>query len=187
MYKKGLDETFLHCVDKLLQEPLLKKIHDEAHGGHFSSTVTAYKILRNYYYWPGMFKDAYAWVAKCKKCKLFTGKPQLVALPLRPVVIDEPFKQWGLDFIGPLSPTSSVIHMHILTAIDYFTKWVKFIPMRKTTIEVVCNFLKENILVRFGVPQKIVADNATNFSSNKISLFCYDNRISLSHSSYYYP
>ncbi|XP_059076957.1 uncharacterized protein LOC131876156 [Cryptomeria japonica] len=77
--------------------------------------------------------------------------------------------------------------MHILKAIDYFTKWVEAVLVRKTTSEVVCNFLKENFLVRSGVPLKIVADNATNFSSTKFSLFCYDHGISLSHSSDYYP
>ncbi|XP_057832466.2 uncharacterized protein LOC131043288 [Cryptomeria japonica] len=59
--------------------------------------------------------------------------------------------------------------------------------MRKTTSKVVCNFLKENILVRFGAPQNIVANNATNFSSVEISLFCYDHVISLAYSSDYYP
>ncbi|XP_059070429.1 uncharacterized protein LOC131860082 [Cryptomeria japonica] len=95
LYKKGLDGTFLRLVDKSLQESMLKTFHDEACGGHFSSTVTTYKILRNSYYWLGMFKDAYAWVGKCEKCKLFTGKPQCATLPLKPIVIDEPFKKWG--------------------------------------------------------------------------------------------
>ncbi|XP_059070436.1 uncharacterized protein LOC131860086 [Cryptomeria japonica] len=117
---------------------------------------------------------------------MFTGKPQLAALPLRPIIIDEPFKQWGLDFIGPLSPTFSAGHTHILTATDYFMKWVEPILVRKTTSEVVCNFLKENILVRFGVPHKLVANDATNFSSTKISMFCYDYAISLAHSLDYY-
>ncbi|XP_059077950.1 uncharacterized protein LOC131876542 [Cryptomeria japonica] len=134
-----------------------------------------------------MFKDSYTWVAKCEKCKLFTGKPQLAALPLRPVVVNEPFKQRGLDFIGPLSLTSSAGHTHILVATDYFTKWVEAIQVRKMTSEIVCSFLKENILVRFGVPQKIMADNAANFSSAEISLFCYDHGISLTYSSDYYP
>lgn len=99
LYKKGLDGTFLHCVDRSLQESLLKTFHDEACGGHFSCTVTAYKILRNYYYWAVMFKDAYAWVAKCEKCKLFIGKSQLEALPLWLVIVDEPFKQWGSQIL----------------------------------------------------------------------------------------
>ncbi|XP_057814019.1 uncharacterized protein LOC131027940 [Cryptomeria japonica] len=134
-----------------------------------------------------MFRDAYAWVARCEKCKLFTGKPQLVASPLRPVVIEEPFKQWGLDFIGPLNLVSSTGHTHILTAMDYFTKWVEAIPVKKTTSEIVCTFLKDNILIRFGVPQKIVTNNESNFSSSELSLFCYDHGISLAHASDYYP
>ncbi|XP_059070699.1 uncharacterized protein LOC131860316 [Cryptomeria japonica] len=114
-------------------------------------------------------------------------KPQLATLPLRPVVMEEPFKQWGLDFIGPLTPSSSARHTHNLTAIDYFTKWVEAVPVRRTTLEVICEFLKENILVRFGVPLKIMSDNAASFSSIEISMFCYDHGISLVNSSNYYP
>ncbi|XP_059077939.1 uncharacterized protein LOC131876533 [Cryptomeria japonica] len=40
---------------------------------------------------------------------------------------------------------------------------------------------------KFGVPQKIVTDNASNFSSSKLSLFCYDHGISLAHAFDYYP
>ncbi|KAH9298462.1 hypothetical protein KI387_030144, partial [Taxus chinensis] len=53
----------------------------------------------------------------------------------------------GLDFIGTLNPTSSAGHTHVLTAMDYFTKWVEAIPVKSTTSEVVCSFIKENILV----------------------------------------
>lgn len=55
------------------------------------------------------------------------------------------------------------------------------------TFEIVYSFLKENILVQFGVPHKFVADNTTNFSSAKISLLCYDHGISLTYSLDYYP
>ncbi|XP_059070752.1 uncharacterized protein LOC131860369 [Cryptomeria japonica] len=134
-----------------------------------------------------MFRDAYKWVANCGKCKLFSRKPQLATLPLRHVVIEDPFKEWDLDFIRLLTPPSNVGHTHILIATDYFTKWVEAIPVKKTTSEVVCNFLKENILVCFGVPQKIVTDNASNLSSTELAMFCYDHGISLSHSSEYYP
>lgn len=62
LYKKAIDGTFLRCVDKKQQVKLLTSFHNEACGGHFSSTVTAFKILRYCYYWPDMFKDAYKWV-----------------------------------------------------------------------------------------------------------------------------
>lgn len=108
-------------------------------------------------------------------------------LPLNPVVIEEPFQQWAFDFIGPVNPTSSAGHIYILTVIDYFTKWVEAIPTKQCTSVVVCQFLKENIVSRFGVPHKIVADNASCFSSYEIINFCFDHGITLSHSSDYYP
>lgn len=75
LYKKGLDGAFLRCVDKEQQEKLLKRFHNEACGGHFSSMVMSFKILRNCYYWLGIFGDAYKWVTSCDKCKIFSGKP----------------------------------------------------------------------------------------------------------------
>ena len=133
-----------------------------------------------------MFKDAEEWVKKCESCQYFKGRVQLETLPLKPVVIEEPFQQWGLDFIGPIHPSSIAGHTHILMATDYFTKWVEAIPVKQTTSEVVCIFIKQNILVRFGVPNKIVTDNATKFSSQEISAFYYHYGIILSHSSYYF-
>lgn len=134
-----------------------------------------------------MFKVAYHWVRNCEKCQLFTRKPQLAALPLKPVIIEEPFQQWGLDFRGPINPISSAVHTHILTATDYFTKWVEAAPIKATTSQVVCKFLTENILTYFGTPSKIVTDNAHNFSSREIQLYCYDHGFHLSHSSNYFP
>lgn len=155
LFKRAIDGTFLRYLDKQQQQKLLKTFHDEACGGHFSSSVTSFKILRQRYYWPEMFKDAYAWVSKCEKCKMFSGHPQLVALPLRPVVIEGPFQQWGLDFVGPINLVSSAGHQYIIIATDYFTKWVEAKATKNTTSEVVCEFIKENILVRFGVSYQI--------------------------------
>ena len=166
---------------------MLTSSHNEECRGKFSSTIITFKILRQCYYWPGMFKDAYKWVANCDKCKMFTRKPQLVALPLRPVVIEDPLHHWSLDFIGPINPPSSQGHSYILTATNYFSKWVEEKPMKKTSSEVVCEFLKEYILIGFGVPIKIIMDNASYFSSSKMVEFFYDNGIQVDHSSNYFP
>lgn len=50
-----------------------------------------------------------------------------------------------------------------------------------------CSFLKDYILVRFGVPQKIVADNASYFSYEELTMFFYEHQITLSHSFDYFP
>ncbi|XP_059067735.1 uncharacterized protein LOC131858500 [Cryptomeria japonica] len=162
--KKGLYGTYLRCVDKPQQRKLLEVYHDEACGGHFSSLVTAFKILRNCFDWPGMFRDVYNYVKECEKYQLFFGKPHLVALPLRLVVVDEPFKQWGIDFIGPIIPHSSADHMYILKATDYFTKWVEVVPTKKANSEVVCNGLAESSNKNLvSIMKKLVDDNARNW------------------------
>lgn len=45
-------------------------------------------------------------------------------MPLQPQLTLEPFEKWGLDFIGPISPTSNNKE-YILVCTNYLTKWVE--------------------------------------------------------------
>ena len=98
-----------------------------------------------------------------------------------------PFQQWGIDFIGEIHPPSSGQHKWILTATDYFTKWVEAIPARNATDTVIIKFMEENIISRFGCPSRIVTDNAQAFKSAKFVNFCQQYNIALNHSTSYYP
>ena len=59
--------------------------------------------------------------------------------------------------------------------------------MHKVNEYVVINFLHENIMIRFGVPISLVVDNASYFSSIKITEFCCEKGIQLHSSANYYP
>lgn len=102
-------------------------------------------------------------VTACHKCQIFEGKRKLQPLPLRPISVESPFQQWGLDFIDEIHPPSSAQHKWILTATDYFTKWIEAIPSRSTTDFVIMKFLETNILSRFGCLRKLITDNAATF------------------------
>jgi len=91
-----------------------------------------------------------------------------------------------LDFIGEIHPPSSGQHRWILTATDYFTKWIEDVPTRSTSHKVIISFL-EDIIARFGCPRKIVTDNASPFRSEPLVKFCEQFEISLLHSTPYYP
>jgi hypothetical protein len=67
------------------------------------------------------------------------------AMPLQPVLLDFPFSNWGLEFIGPINPSSSVGHIFILTSANYFTKWDEVVPLRHVQYEHVFYFLDSNI------------------------------------------
>ncbi|XP_070008513.1 uncharacterized protein [Nicotiana sylvestris] len=60
----------------------------------------------------------------------------------------------------------------ILVAIDYFTKWVETTFYKVVTNKVIADFVKDRIVCRFGVPESIVTDNATNLSSDMMKSMC---------------
>jgi hypothetical protein len=111
-------------------------------------------------------------IRKCISCQKFSGKMKRAAMPLHPVTIEEPFTQWGLDVIGPINPKSNKGHSYILTATDYFTKWQEVVALKKVDSEELINFLKENILSRFRVPEKFITDNGSIFIGSKFTKFC---------------
>eukprot|EP00253_Pinus_taeda_P009616 PITA_09616 len=104
-----------------------------------------------------------------------------------PISTEKPFQQWGLDFIGEIHPSSSGQHRWILTATDYFTKWIEAIPCIQANDSIIIQFLETNILSGFGCPEKIITDNAAAFKSKKIISFCHKYHITLGHSTSYYP
>ena len=99
----------------------------------------------------------------CPTCQMHAPLKHLPAEPLHPVEVYWSFQIWGLDFIGPIYPASSKGHKFILTTVEYFTKWAEAAPLRRQTGECVAQFIKEHILCRFGIPQKIITDNSTHF------------------------
>ena len=121
------------------------------------------KIMREGFYLSTIFFDTHKEVASCHKYQIFEGRRKLFQLPLRPIQVESPFQQWGLDFIGEINPSSLGQQKWIITATYYFTKCIEAIPTRKATDIVIMQFLEEHILSRFGVPRKLITDNASAF------------------------
>jgi hypothetical protein len=51
--------------------------------------------------------DTHCYDRSFQLCQLFSEKKQLSTLPLKPVVLEAPFNQWDLDFIGEFKDNSS--------------------------------------------------------------------------------
>ena len=92
-----------------------------------------------------------------------------------------------MDITGEIKPNSSLQHNYILTSIDYFTRWVEAIPLRKVNEDVVMKFLQDHIMTIFGVPISLVFDNATYFSSIRLTAFSHEKGIKLHYFANYYP
>jgi hypothetical protein len=133
MYWKDPRGILLNC----LLEDEAKRAIQEFHRGECERNqywkTTAHNILRDGYYWPTIFVDIYKEVSSFHECQIFDERRKLQPLPLKPISVEAPFMQWGLDFIGEINPPSSAQHKWILTATDYFTKWIKVVPTKQAT------------------------------------------------------
>ena len=69
---------------------------------------------------------------------------------------------------------------------DYFTKWVEAVSLHKATGGVT-NFIKENIVVKFGVPYRIISDDGTPFVNNDVRKVLEFYQVKHYRSSPYYP
>eukprot|EP00253_Pinus_taeda_P027524 PITA_27524 len=161
LFWKDPGGMLLNC----LVEEEAKRVVEDFHRGEY-----VYKAIKN-----------------CHECQIFQGKKKLQPFPLKPIEVSAPFQQWGLDFIGEIHPASSGQHRWILTATDYFTKWIEAIPTRQAMDAIIIYFLETNILSCFGCPSKLITDNAVVFKSKRMIEFCYKYNISLGHSTAYHP
>ncbi|XP_019257666.1 PREDICTED: uncharacterized protein LOC109235872 [Nicotiana attenuata] len=79
---------------------------------------------------------------------------------------------WGMDVIAPIEPATSNGHRFILVAIDYFTKWVEASSYKSVTKKVVADFVRNNIVRRFGILESIITDNGANLNSDLMQEIC---------------
>ena len=72
--------------------------------------------------------------------------------------------------IGPFKKAQGG-YTHILVAIDKFTKWIEFKPIASLTSTKTVEFIQD-IIFRFGIPNSIITDLGSNFTSSEFFDFC---------------
>ena len=108
IFRRNYDGVFLRCLEKLEADNLLFEMQVGLAEGHFSGETTAHKVLRDGYYWMTLFKNAHTFVRKCDAFQRCVGKLKKPAFPLHLVSVQFPFQQWVLDFVGPITPPSTL-------------------------------------------------------------------------------
>jgi hypothetical protein len=106
LYWKDPGGILLNCLLKDEADKFLQDFHAGDYGGHLSWKTTANKILRTGFYWTTLFTNVHKKVTSCHKCQVFEGKKKLLYFPLKPISIEAPFHQWGLEFIREIHPPS---------------------------------------------------------------------------------
>jgi len=154
----------LMCIPASMREDVLHNLHRTITGGH----VGAQKLiaaLKERYFWPGLSKDAKAFVAKCMKCIKRKGTPdtgpgqQIGRTPLRFM------EMIMVDVVGPLSVCPVTGARFLLTIIEASTRFPECVPLPDVRATTVAKALVEHFICRYGMPEKILSDWGSNFRS----------------------
>jgi transposase InsO family protein len=85
----------------------------------------------------------------------------------------------GLDILGPF-PRAVRGYWYINVAIDKFTKWSKVTPVVKINKQYAVKFIK-SIVCMFGVPNKIITGNISQFTSSAFQWYREDLGLKICH------
>ena len=88
--------------------------------------------------------------------------------------------------VGKLHKSWPGGHVYLLVAVDRFTKWIEAKPVTSADATAAVNFIKD-IVFRFGVPNSIVTDNGSNFTSREFMDYCDGLGIKLNFASVAHP
>jgi len=72
----------------------------------------------------------------------------------------KPFEKWGMDFVGPINPPSKH-RSYIIMCTNYLTKWAETKAIKVVKKERVAEFLRENILYKFGYLRELVTNRGS--------------------------
>ncbi|XP_021827276.1 uncharacterized protein LOC110767920 [Prunus avium] len=186
LYRKGFNGELLKCLGEPEAQEVMQEIHAGECGEHQGRKRLYRQLLSSGYYWPTMKNDAHNLVKKCHTCQIHANLSHKPPTLLQDMRTPWPFHTWGLDLIGTIHPPSDG-YIWIITATEYFTKWVEAIPLRKATGAAISNFIREHIVCRFGIPYKIVTDNGTPFVNKQVNSTLTGYGIKHRRSTPYYP
>jgi transposase InsO family protein len=96
-----------------------------------------------------------------------------------------PFAVWGLNIVGPF-PRVIRRCRFLYVAIDKFTKWPEATPVVKINKQSAVKFIK-SIICRFRVPNRIITDNGSQFTSGAFQGYCEDLGIQICYASIAHP
>ena len=129
---------------------------------------STYQRIARTFFWPAMKRTVADVVRACAVCQTKGNHPPKDQKHTLTSTQDGyAFQRISIDFVGPF-PISTRGNRYILTVKDTFTRWIEAFPVANADASTVCRLLDEQIFCRFGLPERIHADNGTHFTARRL-------------------
>jgi hypothetical protein len=172
LYQHDANGVLMRCITREEGRELLAEVHGGECGNHASSRTLVSKAFRYGFYRPTALQDVVELVKTCKACQFHAKQIHMLAQTLQMIPPSWTFAVWGLDIMGPF-PRAVGGYRFLYVFIDKFTNWLEATPVVKINKQSVVKFIK-SIICRFGVPNRIITDNGSQFTSGAFQGHCED-------------
>ncbi|XP_058446711.1 uncharacterized protein K02A2.6-like [Malaya genurostris] len=164
--------TVQGCIlfgDRLvIPSPHRKRSLHQLHRGH-PGIQRMKAIARSYVYWPTLDSDIVDFVKSCRQCAMAAKTPPKSA-PLSWPKSSKPWQRVHLDYAGPIDGE------YYLVVVDSFSKWPEIVQTRSITTAATVKILRD-LFARLGMPETLVSDNGSQFTSAEFQSYCTNNGI----------
>ena len=163
--------------------------HDHATAGHLGIQRTI-SLVSQRYWWPGLREFIRNYVKGCATCQVTKAGTTKPRIPLFPIMAQHAlisFSVIALDLIVDLPPLEG--YDSILTITDHdCTKASLFFPCKQTiTSQGIAALYAKHVFPHFGVPNRVISDRDTCFTSNFAIELCTQLDITQNISTAYHP
>lgn len=140
-----------------------------AHGG-FQKTL---RRISTKYVWPNMVASVRKFIQECEVCKGIKPVNATERTPMGEMRMpDSPWQTITLDYLGPLPLSKKKRNRWLLVVMDNFSKYIFLHPMTVASAEGTAKFLEDHVFLKYGVPERIVSDNGSQFRSRIFHDLC---------------
>ena len=178
--------TRMYIPEGNLRLEALETCHDSTLAGHYGRRKTS-ELVKRKFWWPGLEKTVKDFCDSCDICaraKTPRHKSHGLLMPLP--IPTRPWSSLSMDFIVELP--NSVGMTTILTIVDRWTKMAHFIPVESLpSAEETAELFINHVLRLHGLPDEIISDRGSQFTSRFWKRFLELLGIKRSMSSAYHP
>ncbi|XP_062403781.1 uncharacterized protein K02A2.6-like [Sardina pilchardus] len=152
----------------IIPPKLRSRVLESLHEGHLD-VVKMKSLARSYIWWPGIDCEIEDIAKSCSGCQQTQRQPQ--AAPLH--TWEWPKTVWQrihIDYAGPF------LDKMFLIVVDAYSKWPEVFPVKNATSAKTIDVLR-TLFARTGLPQQLVSDNGSQFTSEEFQWFTKKNGI----------
>ena len=122
-----------------------------------------YQLMRTRYFWPGLKRDCVL-VARSSVC----AQKERARFKAQPYLFPTekgagPLRCWAIDTIVGMQPPHPSGATSIVVAVDMYGKWPEAGMVHPLTSAATAEFLHDNVVCRFGVPDLVRTDRGPEY------------------------